>query len=266
MDRRTRGDQRRLRTLSCALHRRSDRGLRRPGASDAGIYVGQSENIIVRRNKAEKNVAGIEIENSINADVYENVATDNSGGILVFTMPDLPKKDGRTAASSTTRSRPTTTTNFAPKGNIVATVPPGTGMMIMANDQVEVFDNTIENNQTSGLSDRQLPDHREADQGREVRPVLRSDPRPRQPFANGGENPPATWPDAGQGTGYAASRTSSTTACVDREKLSRRPARGQAGHLTFVTTATPISPISTAGSLTSAAIGWRTRSRISSAT
>ena len=65
------------------------------GASDAGIYVGQSENIIVRRNRAEKNVAGIEIENSVNADVYENVATDNAGGILVFSLPDLPKKDGR---------------------------------------------------------------------------------------------------------------------------------------------------------------------------
>src|SRR5580698_6725410 len=34
------------------------------GASDAGIYVGQSKNIIVRRNRAEYNVAGIEIENS----------------------------------------------------------------------------------------------------------------------------------------------------------------------------------------------------------
>jgi parallel beta-helix repeat protein len=58
-------------------------------ASDAGIYVGQSENIIVRHNRAEHNVAGIEIENSINADVYENVATHNTGGILVFSLPGL---------------------------------------------------------------------------------------------------------------------------------------------------------------------------------
>ncbi len=58
-------------------------------ASDAGIYVGQSENIIVRRNRAENNVAGIEIENSVNADVYENMATNNTGGILVFSLPDL---------------------------------------------------------------------------------------------------------------------------------------------------------------------------------
>ena len=122
------------------------------GASDAGIYVGQSENIIVRRNRAEKNVAGIEIENSDRADVYENEATDNSGGILVFTMPDLPKKDGRHCRVYKNQVHANNHENFAPKGNTVASVPPGTGIMIMANDQVEVFDNTIEQNQTAGLT------------------------------------------------------------------------------------------------------------------
>jgi len=33
------------------------------GSSDAGIYVGQSEKVIIRNNKAYQNVAGIEIEN-----------------------------------------------------------------------------------------------------------------------------------------------------------------------------------------------------------
>ena len=122
------------------------------GASDAGIYVGQSQDIVVRRNKVEKNVAGIEIENSTRADVYENEATDNSGGILVFTMPDLPVKDGRLCRVYHNKVIANNHDNFAPKGNIVATVPPGTGVMIMANDQVEVFDNTIEQNQTGGLS------------------------------------------------------------------------------------------------------------------
>ena len=54
------------------------------GASDAGIYVGQSSQIIVRNSHAESNVAGIEIENSTYADVYNNVAVNNTGGILVF--------------------------------------------------------------------------------------------------------------------------------------------------------------------------------------
>ncbi len=60
------------------------------GASDAGIYVGQSENIIVRGSVAEYNVAGIEIENSRRADVYGNTARHNAGGILVFDLPNLP--------------------------------------------------------------------------------------------------------------------------------------------------------------------------------
>jgi parallel beta-helix repeat protein len=127
-------------------------GCKVSGASDAGIYVGQSQDIVVRHNRVEKNVAGIEIENSTRADVYENEATDNSGGILVFTMPDLPVKEGRSCRVYQNKVIANNHDNFAPKGNIVATVPPGTGVMIMANKQVEVFDNTIEQNQTSGLS------------------------------------------------------------------------------------------------------------------
>ncbi|MEX2115011.1 MAG: parallel beta-helix domain-containing protein [Pirellulales bacterium] len=121
-------------------------------AADAGIYVGQSENIIVRRNRAEHNVAGIEIENSVNADVYENIATNNTGGILVFSLPDLPKKIGHHCRVYNNQVIENNHENFAPKGTAVAGVPAGTGVMILANRHVEVFDNTIENNQTSNLS------------------------------------------------------------------------------------------------------------------
>lgn len=122
------------------------------GASDAGVYVGQSENIIVRRNVAEENVAGIEIENSVNADVYDNVATNNTGGILVFSLPDLKLKVGSHCRVYNNKITNNNHDNFAPKGNMVAAVPAGTGVMILANRQVEVFDNTIENNQNLGVS------------------------------------------------------------------------------------------------------------------
>ncbi|MCB9741866.1 MAG: right-handed parallel beta-helix repeat-containing protein [Alphaproteobacteria bacterium] len=114
------------------------------GASDAGIYVGQSEQIVVRRNRAEQNVAGIEIENSKHADVYENVATGNTGGILVFDLPDLPARGGRATRVFNNTVRGNNHDNFAPEGNIVGLVPPGTGVLIMANDDVQVFDNVIE--------------------------------------------------------------------------------------------------------------------------
>ena len=122
------------------------------GASDAGIYVGQSKTIVVRRNTASGNVAGIEIENSVDAEVHDNLATDNAGGILIFSLPDLPKKEGRNCRLHKNRVVANNHPNFAPKGNIVATVPSGTGVMIMANDNVEIFDNTIENNNHAGVS------------------------------------------------------------------------------------------------------------------
>jgi len=83
-------------------------------ASDAGIYVGQSRDVIVRRSRAESNVAGIEIENTINADVYDNVATNNTGGILVFNMPALSQQAARSACSRT-GSSPTTPATSAPR-------------------------------------------------------------------------------------------------------------------------------------------------------
>ena len=64
------------------------------GASDAGIYVGQSNYAIVRNNKAFENVAGIEIENTSHADVYGNEMYNNTGGLLIFDLPDLIKKKG----------------------------------------------------------------------------------------------------------------------------------------------------------------------------
>ncbi len=121
------------------------------GASDAGIYVGQSRNIVVRNSLAELNVAGIEIENSYNADVHDNVATKNTGGVLVFDLPDLPQMGGHSVRIFNNRIVDNSTPNFAPKGNIVASVPSGTGVMVMANRNVHVFGNTIGDNSTANV-------------------------------------------------------------------------------------------------------------------
>ncbi len=120
------------------------------GASDAGIYVGQSKNIIVRRCEAYHNVAGIEIENSLMADVYENNAHDNTGGILVFDLPDLVQKRGGNVRVYKNQIRNNNFDNFAPKGNIVAGVMAGTGVLILATNEVEIFENQIINNKSIG--------------------------------------------------------------------------------------------------------------------
>ena len=122
------------------------------GASDAGIYVGQSKNIIVRNCEAFENVAGIEIENSLNAEVYNNKAINNTGGILVFDLPDLIQKKGGHVRVYHNVIQENNLKNFAPKGNIVGNVPKGTGMMVLATSDVEIFDNQILNNETIGVS------------------------------------------------------------------------------------------------------------------
>ncbi|BCH30248.1 hypothetical protein MesoLjLc_21780 [Mesorhizobium sp. L-8-10] len=119
------------------------------GASDAGIYVGQSENIVVRNSRAEFNVAGIEIENSMKADVYKNVVTRNTGGILVFDLPNLPVQGGHDIRVFDNAVVNNDTPNFAPKGNIVAIVPKGMGIMVMANRNVHVFNNKLDGNGTA---------------------------------------------------------------------------------------------------------------------
>ena len=122
------------------------------GASDAGIYVGQSKNIIVRNSIAQYNVAGIEIENSYYADVYNNLASHNTGGILIFDLPDLPQQGGHHIRVFDNKSIDNDTDNFAPEGNIVGEVPRGTGIIIMANSDVEIFNNVMSGNATVNLS------------------------------------------------------------------------------------------------------------------
>jgi parallel beta-helix repeat protein len=121
------------------------------GAADAGIYVGQSRQIVVRRNRVEQNVAGIEIENSQHTDVYENTATGNTGGILVFNIPDLPVKDGQYARVFSNQVYANNASNFGSAASMVSKVPPGTGLMVMATKQIEVFGNTIKDNRTGNL-------------------------------------------------------------------------------------------------------------------
>jgi parallel beta-helix repeat protein len=122
------------------------------GAADAGIYVGQSENVIIRRNRSEFNVDGYEIENSENVDAYENVSTHNAGGMGIFNLPNLPRQGGRHVRAFNNQLVDNNTPNFAPKSlGPIYYLPTGTGMYVMAIRDVEVFNNKIQNNNTVNL-------------------------------------------------------------------------------------------------------------------
>ena len=125
---------------------------------DAGIYVGQSENVIVKNSKAFGNVAGIEIENCDNSEVFDNFVYENAGGILVFNLPGLPKSDGKNVKIYRNKIVSNNHENFAvpvgsgPNGNTVTLIPPGCGIILLAAKNIEIFQNIIQNHKTIGIS------------------------------------------------------------------------------------------------------------------
>ena len=121
------------------------------GSSDAGIYVGQSKNVIIRNNKAYFNVAGVESENSSQVEIYDNEIFHNTGGLLIFNLPHLTVY-GENVKAFNNHIYDNNIRNFGVKGSIVSTVPRGTGVIIMATKEVAIFNNKIENHKTSNAS------------------------------------------------------------------------------------------------------------------
>jgi len=92
-------------------------------AMDAGIYVGQSQNVVVRDNFVHNNVAGdLPQANGDRIKFYNNTMEDNNGE------------------------------NFAPEGMVVSTIPAGTGMIIMSHSNIEAHDNIIKGHNTIGIA------------------------------------------------------------------------------------------------------------------
>jgi parallel beta-helix repeat protein len=127
-------------------------GVKASAIRDAALYVGQSRDIVIRGNEVFRNVTGIELENSVNARVEENYAHDNTGGILVFLLPNNPSKLGSDTKVVRNRVISNNHPNFGDPSAIVAKVPPGTGVLIMAADRTEVTANEIRGNDSFGIA------------------------------------------------------------------------------------------------------------------
>lgn len=126
------------------------------GSSDAGIYVGQSDSAIVKNCKAAKNVAGCEIENTTNAQVYNNEFYNNTAGFLMFDLPDLSKRGGHIKAYDN-YFHDNNNRNFAKAGSFgtisgVGNASPGSGVIILAVSNVELYNNRIINNNSCSIS------------------------------------------------------------------------------------------------------------------
>ena len=122
------------------------------GIEDAAIYVGMSDNVDVVFNQVFESVAGIEIENSRHALVEGNFVYNNTGGILAFITPGLPIKSCGDVLIRNNFIVDNNHENFAIPGSLVSNIPRGTGVLVMACDDVVIEGNIITGNDSVGVT------------------------------------------------------------------------------------------------------------------
>ncbi|MBV6399972.1 MAG: hypothetical protein CNIPEHKO_00253 [Anaerolineales bacterium] len=120
--------------------------------NDAAVYAGKSENVVIRDTLTYGNVIGVELENTVNGEVYNNVARDNTVGIFIDLLPQLPSKVSLYTKVYDNVVENNNGENFGKPGTAVALAPSGTGILILAADEVEVYNNTIRGNKSGGLA------------------------------------------------------------------------------------------------------------------
>jgi parallel beta-helix repeat protein len=167
------------------------------GIADAALYVGQSRDVVVRDSEAYNNVTGIEIENSVNAVVENNYVHDNTGGILVFILPNNPSKAGHNCIVRNNRVINNNHANFANPNSIVANVPPGTGVMVMAADNNEVTGNEIRGNDCYGVAVFSLEVAFEKGTAFDVGPIPENNWIHENTYSDNGRNPAGALKRAG---------------------------------------------------------------------
>ena len=121
------------------------------GHSDAGIYVGQSTDVEVRRSTANGNVLGIEIENSTRVSVLDNESYDNVVGVMVVLLPGLTVKTSSGVRVFRNRVHDNNRPNFGHPGELESFVPTGSGILVVGVDRAVIDDNVVTGNQFVGV-------------------------------------------------------------------------------------------------------------------
>jgi parallel beta-helix repeat protein len=119
---------------------------------DAGIYVGQSDSVIIAGNRSENNLIGVEVENSRHCLVLANEVSNNTVGILVDVLPFLVKKTQETTLVAYNKVHHNNRVNTANPDDLTAILPSGTGILLLGGHTTTVTLNEVEGNGFSGIA------------------------------------------------------------------------------------------------------------------
>ena len=159
------------------------------GNSDAGIHVSQSRRATVQNCLVYANVAGLEIENTVDALVTYNTVFGNTAGLLAFVLPGKPSKLGQDCTVLYNDVHDNNLKNWGDPAALVSKVPAGLGIAVMAADGTVVQENNITGNRSVGVAIIGLDLLVTAPTGSDVEPnpdttVLRNNN-----YANNGKDP-----------------------------------------------------------------------------
>ncbi|HEX5152312.1 MAG TPA: parallel beta-helix domain-containing protein [Parafilimonas sp.] len=122
------------------------------GSSDTGIHIEESSSAEVISNLASGNVTGIEVSNSSDVEVKLNESYNNVAGILVSLLPGRDIKTSSNVHVLQNKIYNNNHVNFATDTTqLESNIPVGIGVLVLGTDQTVIENNTINNNDFSGV-------------------------------------------------------------------------------------------------------------------
>jgi len=119
---------------------------------DAGIYVGQSDDVLIAGNNAVDNLIGIEVENSRDVTVIGNQSSNNTIGIFVDVLFDKVKLTQKTTLVAFNNVHDNNRPNSSDPDDITAIFPPGFGILLVGADTTTVTQNEVRHNGFAGIA------------------------------------------------------------------------------------------------------------------
>jgi parallel beta-helix repeat protein len=119
---------------------------------DAGLYVGQSDHVLIAENASVNNLIGIEVENSRHVTAIDNQSRKNTIGILVDVLFGGVKLTQQTTLVGDNDVRDNNRPNTADPDDITALFPPGLGILLIGADTTTVIGNAVAGNGFAGIA------------------------------------------------------------------------------------------------------------------
>jgi parallel beta-helix repeat protein len=120
-------------------------------AQDAAIYVGQSDDVLIKGNRVHDNLLGIEVENSRHCTVVENEVYGNTVGVIVDILPFLGRTTQQTTLVAFNKIHDNNRLNTATPGDLLSAFPAGIGILLVGADTTTISANTVTGNQFAGV-------------------------------------------------------------------------------------------------------------------